>query len=284
MVLAFEVEAAEAAFSPLTPEGRFASPIASYLTHLAQTRPSVVLAFAPKAAGTFLRSAAITATGGKLVRTVHAQGGRDGSFYLPTFLLYYAAGIPDVPLVTHVHMQALPANRYFMEALDLRPAIMVRPLADMLLSYLEMMEAEPGNPEYWLNIRVPADFGAWEESAKADFIIEMMAPWYVSYFATWLDWAASDRRVLVLDYDEFRDSPAETLEALLMHSRLPRSHAHCEAAVQAVWQMRDNFRFRHGVPGRGRARFNTQQMARLQRLVAFYPELASWTDRLIPPP
>ena len=52
----------------------------------------MVLAFAPKAAGTYLRSAAIAAMDGQLVRTVHAQGGRDASFYLPTFLLYYAGG------------------------------------------------------------------------------------------------------------------------------------------------------------------------------------------------
>ena len=66
------------------------------------------------------------------MRTVHAQGGRDASFYLPTFLMYYAGGFPARPLVTHVHMQALPANRHFIEALDLKPVIMMRAIPDML--------------------------------------------------------------------------------------------------------------------------------------------------------
>ena len=37
----------------------------------------------------------ITAIGGQLVRTVHAQGGRDASFYMPTFVMYYAGGYPN---------------------------------------------------------------------------------------------------------------------------------------------------------------------------------------------
>ena len=112
-------EANSAAFSQPNHDGSFPPDFDAYLNELGQTRPpSVLLAFAPKAAGTYLRSAAIAAVGGQLVRTVHAQGGCDASFYLPTFLMYYAGGFPAEPLVTHVHMQALPANRHFIEALD----------------------------------------------------------------------------------------------------------------------------------------------------------------------
>ena len=204
MAVPFEAETIEAIFSPLQPDGAFDPAVAQYLNELGQSRPSVVLAFAPKAAGTFLRTAAITATGGQLVRTVQAQGGRDAQFYLPTFMLYYAAGFPACPLVSHVHMQALPANRHFIEALDLKPVIMVRPLPDMLVSYLDMLEDDPLAPEKALNIQIPSGFAAFSDHDKCDFIIDMMAPWYASYFATWLDYAKADGRVLVLGYDEFR--------------------------------------------------------------------------------
>src|ERR1700753_4239738 len=123
MSLSIELEAVEAMFTPLAGDGVFEPDIAKYLGELGQARPCVVLAFPPKAAGTYLRSAAIAAVGGQLVRTVHAQGGRDASFYLPVFLTYLAGGYPSRTLVTHVHMQALPANRYFIDALGLRPVI-----------------------------------------------------------------------------------------------------------------------------------------------------------------
>src|SRR6202012_184159 len=144
-----------AVFSSPNCDGSFSPDFADYLGDLGAMRPSVVLAFAPKAAGTYLRSAAVAAVGGSFVRTVHAQGGRDAIFYLPPFLLYYAGGFPARPLVTHVHMQALPANRHFIETLDLKPVIMLRSIPDMLLSYLEMIEDDPTAPENWLNVQVP---------------------------------------------------------------------------------------------------------------------------------
>lgn len=283
MSIPLEVEAAEAMFAPLAADGSFDPDTAKYLNELGHARPCVVLAFPPKAAGTYLRSATVAATNGQLVRTVHAQGGRDASFYLPTMLLYYAAGIPACPMVTHVHMQALPANRFFMEALDLRPVIMMRSIPDMLASYLDVLVDEPLRGDKWLNIKVPEHYPSLSDTEKGDFIIDMMAPWYVSYFSTWLDYAATDPRVLVLDYNEFRGDPAATLETLLAHSRLPRSRAHCQEALDLVWAQRTSYRYNKGVSGRGQQRFTPVQIARLQRQVDYYPNLATVRDRLIPP-
>jgi hypothetical protein len=284
MSIPLEIEAAEALFAPLAADGSFDPDTAKYLNELGHARPCVVLVFPPKAAGTYLRSAAIAATGGQLVRTVHAQGGRDACFYLPTMLLYYAAGIPACPMVTHVHMQALPANRFFMEALDLRPVIMVRSIPDMLASYFDVLASDPLQADKWLNIKVPDHYAGLSEVEKGDFIIDMMAPWYVSYFSTWLDYAKTDSRVLVLDYDEFRADPAATLETLLAHSRLPRSRAHCQAALDRVWAARTSYRYNKGVSGRGHQRFTPAQIGRLQGLVNYYPNLAPVRSRLIPPP
>ena len=284
MTIPFDAEAAGAIFSPLAADGGFPLETAGYLREVGHARPSVVLAFAPKAAGTFLRTAAITAIDGQLVRTVQAQGGRDAQFYLPTFLMYYAGGTPTRPLVTHVHMQALPANRHFIEALDLKPVIMVRSIPDMLVSYLEMVEDDPAAPQNWLNIQIPHAYVGLRDEAKADFIIDMLGPWYASYFATWLEWARADGRVLVLDYDEFRADPLRNLECLLLHSRFPIPRAQCRAVLDALWQERHDFRFRQGISGRGQARFTPAQIERLRQMLAFYPQLEPWMERLIPPP
>jgi hypothetical protein len=285
MAVVFDMETANAAFTLPRNDGCFPPELADYLRELGESRPSVVLAFAPKAAGTYLRSAAIVATGGHLVRTVHAQGGRDASFYLPTFLLYYTAGIPSRPLVTHVHMQALPANRHFITALDLKPVLMMRAIPDMLASYLDMLEADPLSPDNWLNIEVPQSFIAFDAAARADFIIDTMAPWYVSYFSTWLAFTRDHPgQALWLDYDDFRAAPATSLQSLLAHSGFARSRQDCETALAAVWDERTCFRFNQGISGRGRQRFTPAQIARLKRLMAYYPELEPWMERLIPPP
>ena len=242
----------------------------------------MVLAFPPKAAGTYLRSAAVSAVGGQLVRTVQAQGGRDATFYLPTFILYYTFGVPPRPLVTHVHMQALAANRHFMEALDLKPVVMIRALPDMLASYLDELEDQPLRPDKWLNIKVPGEYAGFSAERKADFMIEMIVPWYASFFSTWLDYAKTDARVLFLDYDEFRAAPAANLEKLLAHSRIPRALRHCQAALDEVWKERATFRYNKGVSGRGRARFTASQMDRMRRIMNYYADLEPIAERLFP--
>ena len=282
MPILFDAEASSAAFSPPNVDGSFPQDFLAYLNELGSSRACVVLAFAPKAAGTYLRSAAIVATGGKLVRTVHAQGGRDASFYMPTFLMYFAGNFPAQPMVTHVHMQALPANWHFIEALNLKPVIMLRSIPDMLASYADMLEPDPLSADNWLNIALPGSYPHLGSEAKADFLVDMMGPWYASYFATWMDYAARDpERVLLLDYDDFRADPVATLERLLAHSGLPRSREECQAALDAVWQERASFRYNQGVSGRGRSRFTPAQIARLARQVDFYPDLMPYRDLLL---
>jgi hypothetical protein len=279
----FDSEAIQAAFAQPSGDGDFSPDIAAYLGELGQTRPSVVLAFAPKAAGTYLRSAAIEATGGQLVRTTYAPGGSADSFYLPTFLNYYGGGFPSRTLVTHVHMPALPANQRFIAALDLKPVIMLRSIPDMLASYADELEPDPLAPIKWLNTALPDNYPAMTDRRKSDFLIEMMGPWYVSYFASWMDYAAkAPGRVCLLSYDAFLADPAQSLEMLLAHSGLPRTRAACQAALAAVWQDRRSFRYNKGVAGRGKSRFDARQTERLRQRLAFFPQLAPWMEILVP--
>jgi hypothetical protein len=279
----FDHDAIRAAFAQPDSDGRFPPDFFAYLNELGQKRPSVVLAFAPKAAGTFLRTAAIGVADGQLVRTVHAQGGRDASFYLPILLNYFAGDFPARTLVTHVHMQALPANISFIEALDLKPVIMFRSIPDMLASYWDMLDADHLSPSMGLNQRIPRHFGGMSDKEKGNFLIDMIAPWYVSYFATWISYSHdAPGRVLELSFDEFRADPAASLEKIMAHSRISRSRKDCQSAVDATWVDRGNLRFNKGVSGRGGSRFTGSQMERLLEQRSFYPELSDQKDVLFP--
>ena len=57
----------------------------------------------------------------------------------------------------------------------------------------------------------------------------------------------------------------------------------CQAALDAVWESRIGFRFNKGMSGRGQARFSEAQIARLERQLDVYPDLAAIRNRLIPP-
>ncbi|HEY4941213.1 MAG TPA: sulfotransferase domain-containing protein [Rhizomicrobium sp.] len=278
-----DVAAAASVFMLPSNDGAFEPEQASYLRSLGKRRASVMLAFAPKAAGTFLRMAAIYAVDGQLTRVVHAQGGRDATPYFPVYILYLAGGFPDHTLVTHVHMQALPANRHFIEAFDLRPAIMLRSVPDMLVSYLDMLAAEPASSSLWLNASIPSHFASMGDETKLDFMIDTIMPWYASYFATWLDYSReAPGRVCVLRYADLLHDPVYVLQTLLDHCGLPHSVKVCQLAVDAAWQERHQHRFNRGEDGRGRARLSPTQLARIEHLLFDYYDLEAWRAELFP--
>ena len=283
MSFVLDVEAITALFTLPQNDGAFDPDHTAYLRALGRRRPSVLLAFPPKSAGTFLRTAAIHAVDGQLVRIVHAQGGRDATPYLPVFIRYLAGGIPSAPLVTHVHMQALPANCRFIEALGLKPAIVLRSIPDMLVSYMDMLDAERAGPANWLNVAIPASYATLGHAAKADLVIDILMPWYASYYATWLPYAA-DRAgsVLTLRYGDIRRDPVSVLGALLAHAGLPRDEAMCELAVAAALHRPEEQRFNKGIEGRGQDRFSRAQHERIARFIAHYPELDDWHGELLP--
>jgi hypothetical protein len=270
-----------AAFAQPAHDGAFPDAFRRYLQDLSAKRGCVLLAFPPKAAGTFLRTAAIAATGGQLVRAVHAQGGRDAQLYLPVFLAYFRGALGEGPMVAHVHMQALPANRHFLEALDLKPAVMVRSISDMLASYRDMLDADPVARGDGLNCAIPPQFTQWSARDKSDFLIDVMGPWYAGYYATWLDYARRDKRVCVLAYDDFLKSPAEVLERLLSRAGVERPAEICEAAIAEVWRERAEHRFNRGEAKRGLRYFSPAQLARLERLLSYYPELDGYRGVLL---
>ncbi|MGB8601497.1 MAG: sulfotransferase domain-containing protein, partial [Rhizomicrobium sp.] len=223
--MAVEIDelALRAAFSQPDDDGTFQGEYAAYLADIAKRRTVVLLPFAPKAAGTFLRTAVIAATGGQLVRAVHAQGGREAQLYLPIFIHYYYGGVCEEPMVVHVHMQAHPANCRFIEVLSLKPVVMVRSITDMLASMWDMFLADPAMRIETVNCMVPDAFADFSAGEKADFMFDMFAPWYVSYYASWLDYAATHSdTVLVTHYDDLAADPVTLLGRILDHVGLPR--------------------------------------------------------------
>jgi Sulfotransferase domain len=274
--------AVSAAFSQPGYDGRFTGAFADYLRDLGKRRPVLIFAFAPKAAGTFLRTAAIAASDGQLVRIVHAQGGRDAQPYLPIFIDYYLGGVCKGPLVAHVHMQALPANRYFLEAFGIKPVIMLRSIPDMLASYWDMLSADAQARAEGLNCPIPDGFPDFDAAKKADFMIDMIAPWYIDYFATWLTYAnEKPDDVCVLSYADFTDDPAEVLQTALEHVDLPRSRQACQAALDGAWKDRGTLRFNKGKGGRGKAYFSQEHLDRLARMLRYHPVLESYSGELL---
>jgi hypothetical protein len=247
----------EALFDLPNNDGVFPQPLRQHLEALGARRPAIVL------------------------RIVYAQGARDAQPYLPTLVAYYLGGFCTGPMVTHIHMQAFPANVAFLKTFGIRPSVMIRSIPDMLASYWDMLEASDDALQQGINCTIPADFRSLAADRKADFLIDVLAPWYAGYYATWLEHADRDADVSVLSYSEFVTSPAVTLEAILKHAGVPRTLEECQAAIDATWAERSGHRFNEGVEGRGHQYFAMHHLERIARLLSYYPATAAMRADLI---
>jgi hypothetical protein len=277
-----DADSLSAIFAPVRSDGAFEGDTLKTLRLLGMKRSVVMLVFPPKAAGTFFRSAIIEAIDGQLVRVVQAAGGRDATPYLPTFIYYYNGGVTDSTLVSHVHMLALPANLQFLEAFDIRPIIMKRSIPDMLASYWDMLDTDAQARTEGLNCHIPEEFPQLSDGAKADFLVDILGPWYANYFAGWLRYAETDPDcVCVLDYRDLRQDPASTLKKALDHVGHRRTHQECQAVIARRWSVRHENRFNKGEVGRGGRYFTAAHIDRLAPMLGHYSNLAPYAKELL---
>jgi hypothetical protein len=273
--------AIQAVFAQPEPDGAFDGNYTAYLRSVGALRHVLFLAFAPKVAGTFFRQSAMEAVGGALFRTSHAQGGRDGTPYLPNLLACYLD--KDLPeIIVHIHMQAFAANRHILSALGIRPVIMLRNLPDTLASFLDMLDADPVAREQCLNCVVPDNFLELSRTQKADFLLDIIAPWYASYFASWKSFVdEAPDQVCVLRYTDFCQDPAKSVHAALVHAGFAVTNEGCMAAVERVWPNKDKLRYNKGTAGRGASYFSASQLAEISRKLSHYPQLDEWMPDLM---
>jgi len=271
----------QAVFAQPDPEGVFERDYVTYLRSIGARRPVLFLAFAPKVAGTFFRQAAMEAVNGALFRTSHAQGGRDGTPYLPNLLACYLD--KDLPeIIVHIHMQAFLANRHLLSALGIRPVIMLRNLPDTLASFLDMLETDPVARAQCLNCVVPANFVELSRAQKLDFVLDIILPWYSSYLGSWKSFVdEAPGQVCVLRYSEFCQDPAASVRMALVHAGFTVSGDTCVAAVERVWPNRDKLRYNKGKEGRGAGYFSPSQLAEIARKLSHYPQLDAWMPDLM---
>jgi hypothetical protein len=281
MSLAIDSSVVQAVFAQPSPDGAFEGDALSYLRGVGARRSILFLAFAPKAAGTFFRQVTMHAINGALYRGSHAQGGRDGAPYLPNFLVYYLdADLPEI--VVHTHMQAFTANRQFLSAFGIRPVIMLRNIPDMLASFWDMLETDQVARAQCLNCVVPDNFVELDHARKADFILDVIAPWYASYFASWKSFVdEAPEQVCVLRYQDFCQNPENSIQMALAHAGFAVSRDTCTEALGEVWPNRNSFRYNKGTGGRAKGYFNARQLAEIARKLSHYPQLGEWAPDLI---
>ncbi|MEO0425919.1 MAG: hypothetical protein AAF160_00620 [Pseudomonadota bacterium] len=143
-----------------------------------------------------------------------------------------------------------------------RAIVGLRSIPDALISYGEHLDRHGAAP---LDLRVAAEgFGLeWrllDDTARGDWLIAHVAPWYMQFLAGWLAAEADGWAVAYVRFEALKADPVDAAAEALERVSLTADRA----SIAAASGTRRNFN--RGESGRGRETFSAAQIARLEAL------------------
>lgn len=231
--------------------------------------PFLLIACMPKSGSTFLKTALEFATGyGNAVLT-SAFERTEQELYLPRLIEHSAR-----PTVTQQHVRATAENLRLMCRFRIRPVILVRDLADVIVSIRDYLleEGEANFPSLYAT----GYFRELNEQEQFDFLIAFAMPWYFNFYVSWNDATMSGQvDALWLRYEDLREDWHSGIRSVLSHQGITTSDDDIDAAIAAAYgKGKRATRFNQGVQGRGRTALNDRQRDQLEHMASFYP----WVD------
>jgi len=243
-----------------------------------QRRQLYVLCF-PKSGSTFLCTMLEKLTG--LRMSVLTQGYQQNEQELDRGLMFR---MKTEEYVVHQHTRATFPNLHLLQAFDIRPVILVRNLADALVSMVDYL-AKGAYASTFFGPR----YAEWPRERQIDAAIARYGHWYIEFFASW----TRVQRDGALDccfvhYEDMITDKPGTLLRVARFLGLGNSDADITQAALLSDGAQTRTLFNKGISGRGQRDMSPAQLLELERLARFYPDidfrpigLASCPDALI---
>ena len=222
------------------------------------------LACMPKSGSSFLTNCLMRLSGFAQAHWSFAYMQAEQELYLPHVLADARNRV-----VIQQHCRATEANLQIMDGFGIRPIVMVRELADIVISLLDFYENGAVATTF-----LSEDFAKLDRSARIDALIDMRLPWYLQFYVSW-DQARRRRRIetLWLDYAEMTTDKPGTLARIARFHGFDWSGDAIAHALAEVEGNRAANRFNVGRRGRGAETLTQAQKARIARLARPYPSV-----------
>ena len=230
----------------------------------------LVVAAAPKAGSTFLVNTLMQVTGLRGFRLCSAYSTNEHDLYLPALCVMNASGC-----VSQLHMKGTFHNAALMRSFGIRPIILVRRIADIVVSLQHDMRKKAGKPGVdsgragFSFIWQDRSTGALSDERLADMIIDLALPWFVNFYVSWhrlCEQGAVD--ALWLTYEELSANKEATLRRALDFLGF-RDVGPIDPELLA----RRYGTFRDGRVGQSEKALTPRQHDRIRALFAYYPDI-----------
>ncbi len=111
--------------------------------------------------------------------------------------------------VFHSHSKGTNNNRYLLRAFGMKPVVLIRDVADSLVSVKEQLEA---GAEF-INFTRPHNWSELDDDLKWDFMITYIAPWFLDYQRSW----ENHPEALILQFKHMFGQPVDAYLSIFEH-------------------------------------------------------------------
>ena len=221
----------------------------------------LLIACMPKSGSTFLKETLCRLTGFVAANYAYAYLQNEQEIHLPNVIQSAKENT-----VTQQHCRATGPNTQILQAFGVKPIVLVRNLADIVLSLSDFYDFGAVRNTFFVDV-----WPSLDTQGKYNLIIDQVMPWYAGFYASW-ERARRFGRLdcLFLTYEEMLSDKPAAIGRISDFVGLGKTAAACEAAVRAIDGDASKTRFNKGIAGRGDRTLDDDQKARLRRLVSAY--------------
>jgi Sulfotransferase domain len=163
--------------------------------------------------------------------------------------------------VSQNHVRYSTPTKSLIIEYEMTPVVLVRDIFDAIVSLSDHLM----NRSIYMSMGFfKEDMRAWPKEKVADFLVDMVAPWYINFFVSWQE--CPDK--LLFTYEELTGDPLGCLQKVAAKANLSVSHSDCEQAVKLAKTKKT--RLNKGVAGRGEE-LTQAQRERIASYARYYP-------------
>lgn len=165
--------------------------------------------------------------------------------------------------VAQMHLRFTEPTLEILREYDLKVVVLVRNLADALVSMRDHIKRASN---YAAMGYVTEEMRQWEDARLEEFIVDMIAPWYIHFYVSW----TKAECFPIFRYEDLAADPARVLRSVAAEVGLPRSQSVLDEIVASVQKM--NTRQNKGVAGRGQE-LAPPLLERIRHMRSYYPDV-----------
>lgn len=171
---------------------------------------------------------------------------------------------------SRMHMRAKHHNIELMQQYGLKPVVQVRNLFDIVVSLRDHCRRTP----IFGIAHMGEVYNNSEKSRQYDMVIDLLVPWYLSFFVSWT--RVKEQKLLDtlwVSYEEMMGDKVEAFTKVCDFYDIPATEATIKKAISAIEGDKRRSNFNVGKVGRGKAELSEAQVNRIRRMAGYYEDI-----------